>query len=691
MNLTELFIKSDYDSSVDDLYNDFYSKVLNATSRYSRIGGFFSSETLSLCAEGLQEFIKNNGRMRLILVPKFSQEDTKSIFEGVTTPEKYIDRKWINDFDMIKDRFQSDHVRALAWMLANKFLDIRIALIRSLDGKLLDSDELQERGIFNQQIGTFFDDDGNSISFKGYIGSLDNQRVRVFKSWIDGQKDYVTSDKNAFQRFWELDSERLEDEDQLFPDVSIETIPLTQAVREKFLEIAPTSKDEINLVKPPKLYEYQLDAINKWMSNHGNGIFEMATGTGKTFTAIGCIDAIKNTEKSFLVVIVCPYINLVYQWKYEIAKWGYKSINTLEQKNKWLPMLSSKILDLQYGTTQEPLIIITTYDTFSSNHFRKLIHNSSISSMLIADEVHAAGAAQTKLGLIGNYKFRLGLSATPERYFDDEGTMTLVNYFHGVVYRLSLADAIKRGFLCEYEYYPYFVGLTQEELRLYKKLTQKIARVWNDPKGGDKKQSLLEFYIFQRTRIVTNAQQKIKKFREIVEEQKSLSYSLVYCSELQIIEVQRILDSRMISNHRITSDIPKRPEDRVRYLELFEAGLYDVIVAIKVLDEGLNIPAVKNAIILASTGNPKQYIQRRGRVLRKYRPRYKDGSFKEFARIFDILVIPEFSKNENPILYEIERSIIKKELVRYEEMANLSRNSQIGLKQLNRIKKMYDL
>jgi hypothetical protein len=138
MNLSELYVNSDYDSSVDDLYNDFYSKVLSVATRYDRLGGFFSSEMLSLCAEGLQEFIKNNGRMRLILTPKFTDQDVKAIQEGILTPEKYIDRKWIDDFDMIKDKFQADHVRALAWMVANNFLQIRIALIKDLHGNLLD-------------------------------------------------------------------------------------------------------------------------------------------------------------------------------------------------------------------------------------------------------------------------------------------------------------------------------------------------------------------------------------------------------------------------------------------------------------------------------------------------------------------------------------------------------------------------
>jgi superfamily II DNA or RNA helicase len=312
--------------------------------------------------------------------------------------------------------------------------------------------------------------------------------------------------------------------------------------------------------------------------------------------------------------------------------------------------------------------------------------------MLIADEVHSAGASERRLGLVENYKYRLGLSATPHRYFDDDGTRILINYFGGVVYELGLAKAIQDGFLCEYEYYPYFVGLTQDESRIYRRLTQKIARLWNDSKSSSPEmQSLLERYIFQRTRIVTNAQEKISKFKEIVEEIEHLTYCLVYCSEVQMEGVQRILDAKLISNHQITAELPKKQEDRIRYLDLFQAGLYDVIVAIKVLDEGLNIPAVKDAIILASTGNPKQYIQRRGRVLRKYSSKYKDGTTKKFARIFDILVIPEFVKSEDPILYEIERSIVKKEIVRYEEMANLSRNSDMGLEQLKKIKKMYDL
>lgn len=183
-------------------------------------------------------------------------------------------------------------------MLANNILQIRIPLTRDLHGNLLNFEKIEERGILSQQVGIFYDDDGKSLSFKGTIVSSENQSLRIFKSWIEGQKDYVTNDDALFQKFWELDTERLEDNES-FSEIHVRTIPLTQALKEKFLKYTPHSKEEIKLIKPPKLFDYQIDAVNNWISKNGNGIFEMATGTGKTFTAIGCLEAISKVESSF--------------------------------------------------------------------------------------------------------------------------------------------------------------------------------------------------------------------------------------------------------------------------------------------------------------------------------------------------------------------------------------------------------
>ena len=692
MNLKFLLLKSDYDGDIDDIYNDFYSKVLGVSSVYNRLGGFFSSETLALCAEGIQEFIKNNGHMRLILIPKFTKEDVQSIKDGLLTPEKYINREWIKEFEMISDKFRADHIKALGWMVANEYLEIRVALIKDKYGNLLDFKQIEKDKILNEQIGIFIDDDGNSISFRGLVDSLEKERLRIFKSWILGQEDYVNNDFDLFLKFWNLDSDKLFQDSGYFSDRIISTVPISRVIREKLINLAPSRREEIRLIKPPKLREYQTEAIDKFVSNNFKGIFEMATGTGKTITAIGCIKEIEKFRSFFIVVIVCPYTNLVLQWKDEVSKWGYSVLTTIEgSKKKWISKLSYKINDLNYNILREPIIIITTYDTFASEDFIQTILVSKLPLFLIADEVHASGSQQRKKGLIQNYSYRLGLSATPQRYLDDSGTQFLIEYFDRVVFELSLGNAIKQGFLCNYKYYPHFVGLTEEEILEYKKMTQKIVQaLHNDLTSEIKKKQLLELYLFTRAKIVTNAKNKINKFKEIINTH-DIVYSLVYCSENQLPNVQDILNMRLISNHKITSDIPRNPEERIKYLEMFELGLYDVIVAIRVLDEGLNIPAVKNAIILASTGNPKQFIQRRGRVLRKFHGTYKDGTKKEFANIFDILVIPDLNQMNSLDFYEIERSIVQKEISRYEEMSRLALNAQECLQQLNKIKKLYNL
>ncbi|MFI5405720.1 MAG: DEAD/DEAH box helicase family protein [Nitrososphaerales archaeon] len=406
MSLRKILIKSDYDSYTDDVYHDFYSRILSRSNNYYRLGGFFSSERLAYCSEGLEEFIKNNGNMKLVLTPRFTEEDLKAIQNGILRPEEFIDRTWIREFDMIKDKFQSDHVRALAWMIANRLLEIRIALIKDQAGNLLSDIRIKNEGILGEQVGIVHDEEGNSLSFRGIINSIDIEKLRTFKGWIEGQKEYVNNDYQLFQQFWDFESENLIETGNSKRYMS--TIPLTTAVRDKFLSLSPKSADQIKLIKLPKLFDYQKKAVTNWLSNNRRGIFEMATGTGKTFTAIGCIKAIEK-ENDLAVVIVCPYINLVSQWKSELDKWGYTSIDTLSSKKKWLSQLISKIMDLTYGINGEPVIIITTYDTFSTKQFINMIKGTTASILLIADEVHSAGSDERRFGLIENYKYRLGL------------------------------------------------------------------------------------------------------------------------------------------------------------------------------------------------------------------------------------------------------------------------------------------
>ena len=279
--------------------------------------------------------------------------------------------------------------------------------------------------------------------------------------------------------------------------------------------------------------------------------------------------------------------------------------------------------------------------------------------------MHGLGSPKRRGGLIKNYVFRLGLSATPTRWFDDEGTKALRQFFGKTVFEFPLQKAIEMNYLTPYEYHPHFVSLTPEEMEQYLEETKKIAREYAKSKNKDKENKLLELLCIIRQKIVTNAVEKYQVLEEILDTQKNLSLCLIYCSPEQIDRVQEILNRRGVINHRFTAR--ENIVERKRILKGFSEGAYDVLVAMNCLDEGIDIPATRIAIIMASSGNPRQYIQRRGRILRKH-------PGKDKAIIHDFIVIPEVSMNDDPYLFELERKILRKELKRYEEFARSSVN-----------------
>jgi len=352
--------------------------------------------------------------------------------------------------------------------------------------------------------------------------------------------------------------------------------------------------------------------------------------------------------------------------------------------------------------------MITTYATFNTEEFTKYVKKCQIPIMIISDEVHASGAEETSSGLLEEYDHRLGLSATPERYFDPEGTNRIMKFFEpkekcekcqehkSVVFSFELKDAIPK-YLVEYDYFPHYVDFTDEELEEYRKKTMAIAMKVEKAKDNFEEKELIKLIIFERANIIKNASNKIKKFKEIISKNKSMDFAVIYCApskgnkeDDQMTQVQNELNKIPISNHRIKSSEISLKEE-IEILNKLESGSIKVVESIQMLDEGLDIPPLKNAILLASTGNPKQFVQRRGRVLRRWTGTYPDGTVKDHATIYDIFVIPYLDREMDPEYLKIERKIVETELKRHEEMSKISRNPKMGLDKINSIRKMYEL
>lgn len=690
MTLEKYPFKTEYDSVADDVYGDFLVKALAESDEYSRFGGIFSSKNFALCAAGLQEFINNDGHMKLIIAPMISKEDASAINDGLLEKSKFMEDEWISEIEEIKEKFVKDHARALGWMLKNGFLEIRIAQITDHNGKIVDSKFLENTNFSKEKFGIFWDGTENGLmTFSGNI-DYDNEKfgnyyhLDIHRKW-KGETDHCDKFGQRFRKYW--DGEKTE----IISGYFLTTIDLPNAIKQHLIEIAPELKSDIKLERPLYLRQHQQKAVDAWIKNNFKGIFEMATGTGKTIAAMGAIKEILKREEKLAIIIACPTDTLVSQWKEELEKWGMSPMLTPKNSN-WYEELKGKVTLLN-GNMTSTLYIITSYDTLSNVKFQNNIKKITSKKLLVADEVHNAGAPTYQLGLIDDFDYRLGLTATPERYFDDEGTNLLLKYFEGIIFSYPLKIAIEDGWLVPYYYYTKSVQLTSEEFKKYRTYSITMAETYKKKNKDANAKKRYENAANGRSRIIQNAENKIDALNEVLDELKEFKFGLIFTAPALIDEIQNKLIKRKppIITKKITDkDTPKR-EQRAEVFAGLQRGAYDAILAIMIMDEGVDIPSLKTSIIVSSTGNPKQFIQRRGRVLRPYSEKYPDGSRKEFATIVDFHVLNDIPEDANEDEIKIEQGMAKRELKRFEEMASIAINSTQSLDELKKIKNKYKI
>lgn len=421
-----------------------------------------------------------------------------------------------------------------------------------------------------------------------------------------------------------------------------------------------------------KLRDYQVEAINNWFDNDNFGIFEMATGTGKTFTALSAFKRLSDEYDKFLTVIACPQLHLINQWIKDIKKFHDSDIVVFSSSNnKRFKDLKELRADFSLGLVDKA-VIITTHMSLSHKELMDFVNDFKYKSLLIVDEVHGIGSSKQMLGLNDNFDYRLGLSATPERWFDEDGTQILFDYFGGSVFQFDIQDALETvnpdtglTYLTPYYYHPVIVDLNNEEMSEYIDITKQLAYYLNSKRADaeDKAETLK----LKRQRIINNLEDKLVKFEEILKEHSDLDKTIIFCAPQQIDEVQVILNNQRISQHKFTqsesaSKTKKQTlSQREQIIKQFEDGYYRVLVAIKCLDEGVDIPIADTAIIMSSTSNPREYVQRRGRILRR-------APGKEYATIYDMIVFPKRKT-------DYASKISDKEADRYREFAQNAINS----------------
>lgn len=466
--------------------------------------------------------------------------------------------------------------------------------------------------------------------------------------------------------------------------------------------------------------EYQKIAFENWKNNKQKGLFAMATGTGKTITSLNCLFEIYQRKGYYKAIILVPTITLVNQWEQECRKFRFSNITKVYSKNlTWRDEVERILFNEKYKTDKEPevsYIIISTYASYAREKVFNVLNGFDKKRLLlIADECHNMGSGSLVKRLKDiPYLRRIGLSATPERQFDDEGNEKLRKFFgseESYTYEYSMEEAINKGVLCKYMYYPHLVQLTQEEMDAYVELTDRIAKYFNFDKGRfDDIDDKLKMLLLARKRIVHKAERKLDVFKNIIEKRYqtkgNLKYTLVYVPEGNMPDyigsnddfdrsedigddndAEHLINQYTqvvteVDDHVTVRKFVSGQKDREEILSDFADGKLQVLTSMKCLDEGVDVPRSELAIFCSSTGNPRQFIQRRGRVLRTHPD-------KKMAELHDLVVVPEL--NPNSTSFRMEQSLLRGELMRVNNFALLSENPSFSEMELRDVMNHYGL
>ena len=711
----------------------FFNDGLMNSTEFDLKLGYFSSAAISVLSEGFATFISKGGYMRLIINHIVSKKDKEAISDGMLG--NIIDCSDLSNFQYLKstfDEYQEQFFRCLAYMISQKRIDIRIikprgkkGIAHTKSGQFRDGDSITAfTGSANFTISGLFNNiEEIKIDRSDSVDRMVQNRIikqrKDFDAIMSGEKkgiDYL-SPKDLVEaistNYGESDIEELLDVERKLKEVKKSNRPITTVVQDELTVALPSFPYD-------KPRDYQMLAFENWKNNGQKGLFAMATGTGKTITSLNCLLEIYKRNGYYKAVILVPTITLVNQWEKECWKFNFCNIIKVYSKNtEWRSKIELLQMAEKYRKPNEPtqnFIIISTYVSFARENVFSVLNSFERAKVLfIADEAHNMGSPSIlkRLSTI-NYLRRIGLSATPERQFDEDTNKKLYRFFGAeekFTFEYSMEEAIQKGVLCRYYYYPHLVKLTDEEMANYVELSEKISKYFNYNSGEfDKKDDILMGLLLARKRIIHKAANKLDAFKKIIEERYekngNLKYSLIYVPEGNkpdyfpeadlFDKAEQVVDDA-VSDHlidiyteavmRVDKYITVRKfvsgqKDRDEILSEFAKGKLQVLTSMKCLDEGVDVPRSELAIFCASTGNPRQFIQRRGRVLRKHPDKY-------MAEIHDLVVAPEVSSTSAS--YKMEQSLLKGELLRVKNFSMLSENPSYSQMELKAVMEHYGL
>ncbi len=657
----DLHLKSVYDTSKDNIIEDLFCPLLANSVRYQRGVGYFTSGWLRLAASGLIQLAKNAGNAQIITSPILQENDWEAFIRGnEARQDEILFNTLKSEVSNLESTLERDTLTALAWLIADGLLNIKFAIPKN------------RLGDFHDKFAVFHDIEGNRIAIHGSYndsihGTLNGESFSVFRSWTSGQLEYVETHQKRF----ELLHEGKNDFFKMFdlPDAIKESIVrLNKGLPRPYIVKTNHMKKTVKLPKEIHLYDFQNEAIENWFAKQKMGLFEMATGTGKTITSLALSVMLSNSlNDRLMIVITVPFGHLVEQWREDVIAFGFSPLSCQGSYQQWYSKVRSRIQDYNIRA-RNSLVLISTHDTSSSARFTKLISKVQGDILFIADEVHYLGAPKLRKAMLPEYNYRVGLSATPDRWFDEAGTGLIYEYFKEKVIEYPLDKAIENGFLTPYRFFPHPVDLTYEEIQEYSRLTTIIRNILqntDDAQDNEQLKSLLR----KRAKLVATAVNKLAALESLLRQQmkeegvQGVSHTIIYCASGETNKALSITNRLGLKAREFIYTVPIN--QRAKILKQFEEGDLQVLVAIKCLDEGVNIPITKRAYFLASTTNPREFVQRRGRILRKH-PQ------KTEALLYDFIVVPPL---QNGVMDgEHAKSLLRKEMPRFAEFASSAKN-----------------
>lgn len=698
--LRDTTFKHNYSSGYDEP-KEFFTEALIESKSFDLGLGFFSSSGIRSLSYGFALFIANGGKMRVVINNVLSSSDKIAIENGQQKVIENFEAKLIHSVTRLAEtlsREDEQFFKCFSYLIS---ID-RIEFVATISTK---------GGLAHDKYGIFTDLKGDKVAFIGSANfsktalELNSETITVFSSWDDLKR--VSEYQDLFNESWKNDTPHL---------IHIPIEKVKTYIAEKFsieplnelIEYGIDLREYSNLDRTSKLLSSQLleklekkeqeprfpfpeerdiqkDAYKAWIENDRKGLFAMATGSGKTVTALNCVLKRYTEDGCYKVIIAAPTQALALQWEQEVKAFNFQNIVSTHTDRDWKNTLN-RYTTRSIFDQKKNIVIITTYATFNRKDIQVFLRDTQgIESFIyIADEAHNIGSANTLKHLPEKIEQRIGLSATPERIYDEFGSERLYSFFNSrppkYTFRYTMKQAIDDGILCHYNYFPLFVELTDYEMQEYKNITNQLRKYIDGKTGKYKKEA--EMLLLKRKRVVHKAENKKTVITNLLEElkiKKKLDYTFVFVpegyepdyAEIDAYQVQdediHIIDEyaqmfreQGYSYHKYISGL----EDGQKILSNFANGDIQILLSMKCLDEGVDIPRAEHAIFCSSTGNPRQFVQRRGRVLRRSKE-------KEKATIWDLIVIPPETNYDSAV---VERNMFTSEVKRVVNFATLADN-----------------